>query len=495
MLRHRLCCLLVFVAGFSATRLSLHAADEQPRRPDIVFIVADDLRADVMSVYGGPVKTPNLEALAARGSLFRRATCGYPICHISRTEMLTGRSVVAEASTGKAVPFQPQWALWPQVMRRAGWHTVHLGKWHVEGTPWNRGYVETVALFSAGGAKGLPLTFPLSATQREVTGYVGWTFKTNENAPLPEFGVGLTPNTDVRIADGTMDVIRKNPKQPLFLHVNFTAPHDPLHWPVDRENRFRPEEVVLPKNFLAEHPFDHGNLRGRDEMIVPAPRTAEDVQRERAVYFGIVENIDAQVGRIVQALAEQGRLDNSLLIFTSDQGLALGSHGLMGKQNQYEHTANVPLILSGPGIPQGKRFDSQCALRDLFPTVCELTGLVIPESVQGRSLMPLLRGEKTEVHDAVFGYFTDTQRMIRTTDGWKLIWSPKANRTQLYDVPHDADERHDLSAEPAQRERMQKMLRTLKAWLHERGDSLGEATESQCTINSTVQSGFVSIRP
>jgi arylsulfatase A-like enzyme len=457
--------------GLIATPLRLDAANVAPGRPHIVVIVADDLRADVMSAYGGPVQTPHLEQLAARGCRFVRASCGYPICHVSRTELLSGRSVVAEAAAGKAIPFKPEWALWPQTMRQAGWHTVHLGKWHVEGSPWTRGYVETGALFSGGGASGQPLTNPRSATQRPVTGYVGWTFKSNENKPLPEFGIGLTPQTDVRIADGAIDTLRKASSQPLFLHVNFTAPHDPLHWPLGSENRFRSEVVVLPKSFCAEHPFDHGSITGRDETIVPAPRTADDVQRERAVYFGLVENLDVQVGRIMQALEDDDRLQDTLVIFTSDQGLALGSHGLMGKQNQYEHTVNVPLILAGPGIPAGKRIDAQCALRDLFPTVCELTGLSLPGSVQGKSLMPVLRGETSEVHDAVFGYFTQTQRMLRTPDGWKLIWYPKANRTQLFDVAHDADELHDLSAEPAHGERMQQMLQKLQAWLRERGDS------------------------
>src|SRR5262249_8431311 len=160
----------------------------------------------------------------------------------------------------------------------------------------------------------------------------------------------------------------------------------------------------------------------------------------------------------------------TLIIFTSDHGLALGSHGLMGKQNQYEHTANVPLVLAGPGIPAGKRFESQCALRDLFPTVCELTGVKIPESVQGNSLVPVLSGKKTEVHEVVYGYFTDTQRMIRTADGWKLIWYPKAERTQLFNVAEDAAELNDLSAKPAHQERLKRLMGSLKSWLRDRGD-------------------------
>ncbi len=441
-------------------------------RPNILFIVADDLRADASSAYGGPVKTPNLDRLAARGCRFTRATCGYPICHVSRTEMLTGRCVLVEASAGRGIPIKPEWTVWPEAMRQAGWHTVYSGKWHVQGTPWKLGYDETSGLYSSGGGpKGLIATLPESATGRQVTGYTGWTFKTNDNKPLPELGVGLMPDTDSRIADGAIAAIRAQKDRPLFLHVNFTATHDPLHWPEGLENAFKAPDIELPANFRAQHPFDHGNINGRDEMIVPAPRSGEDVKRERAVYYALLQNLDAQVGRILRALEERGALANTVVIFTSDQGLALGSHGLMGKQNEYEHTANVPLILAGPGIPEGRTIPAQCALRDLYPTVCEMVSVPIPASVQGLSLLPVLSGAKEAVHDAIYGYYTDTQRMIRTADGWKLIWYPKAGRTQLFHVREDPQELHDLSEASSAQGRLERLRQELQKWLQDQGDA------------------------
>lgn len=442
------------------------------RARDVLVIVADDLRADITSTYGGPVPTPNLDKLAARGCRFTRATCGYPICHVSRSEILSGRCLVAEASAGGAIPFDANWTLWPAAMQRAGWHTVHSGKWHVAGTPWQRGYVETVGLFSSGGGKGLPCTLPASATGREVTGYRGWTFKTNENKPLLELGVGLTPETDARIADAAIGAIRAGRGERLFLHVNFTAPHDPLHWPPGMEGGAKLPEPVLPRNFAPRHPFDHGNINGRDEMIVPAPRSEGDVKRERAVYHALVANLDAQVGRIVAALEVNDALSHTWIVFTSDQGLALGSHGLMGKQNQYEHTVNVPLIIAGPRIPSGRSIDAQCTLRDLYPTICELAGVAIPPSVQGTSLMPVIRGEKRELHGAVFGYFTGTQRMMRASDGWKLIWYPKVGKRQLFHLPDDPDEVRDLASDPAHAPQLQSLTTRLETWRRERSDPL-----------------------
>lgn len=466
-----LLCLWIPIIGALHASSAIAAGSKPPSV--VLLIVADDLRPDVLRTLGHPtVKTPHLDALAERGSVFTRAVCGYPICHVSRTEMLSGRCVVKEASSGGSIPFPADWVLWPQAMRDAGWHTVHSGKWHVQGTPAARGYMETAGLFSSGGGKGDAPTLPTSATGRPVTGYKGWTFKSAEGTPLPERGIGLTPDTDIHIADAATQAIQQHKEDPLFLHVNFTATHDPLHWPKGKESRFTTAETPLPANFRPEHPFDHGNIDGRDEVIVPAPRTEDQVKAETAAYLALVEQLDTQVGKLIRALEDSGRLGNAIVIFTSDQGLALGSHGLMGKQNQYEHTANAPLIMAGPGIPSGKRFATQCYLRDLCPTVCELTGIKAPKSVEGKSLAPVLRGETSEIYDAVYGYFTDTQRMIRTTDGWKLIWYPKANRTQFFNLSEDPNELQDLAMQPEHAKHREAMMGVLRKWMTTQGDPI-----------------------
>lgn len=439
------------------------------KTPNVVFIVVDDLRADVMSIYGGAVGMPNLEGLAKKGCVFERATCGYPICHVSRTEMLTGRYLVAEGAARKPISFHDDWAVWPKFLQLAGYETVYCGKWHVQGDPWSLGYDRTEALYSSGGARGLPLTHERSATGRDVTGYTGWTFKSNENQPMLHLGIGLTPDTDRHIADGAIRAIDRS-NGPFFLHVNFTAPHDPLHWPSGLENSVTATDVHLPANFTPVHPFDHGNQGGRDETIVPAPRSQLDVQRERAVYYALTRNLDRQLGRIVDALRQKNLMDQTVIIFTSDHGLALGSHGLMGKQNQYEHTCGVPLVIAGPSVVQGRRLVGQCGLRDLFPSVCEWLQMKCPESVQGKSLLPMLLDQQPEVHEAIFGYFTDTQRMIRSQDGWKLIWYPQIDRMQLFDLNTDPEEQQDLSQVSDYAHRLSSMRKTLKTWLIEQGD-------------------------
>lgn len=442
------------------------------RPPNFVFLLADDLRPDALGAFGHPVvKTPHLDALVREGVTFTRAVAAYPICHVSRAEMLTGCTAFRSGVQYRGTRLDPKLALWPDTLRRAGYVTWYSGKWHTDGQPKQRGYTGTRALYSSGGGAG-KVPSPDHAG-RPATGYVGWTFKTDDGQVELAKGVGLTPDTDRFIADGAVEVIRLKPEQPFFLHVNFTGPHDPRIWPRGYEHRYDPKQIPLPRNFAPQHPFDHGNAQGRDEVLLPVPRPPDEVRAELAVYFAVIAHLDEQVGRILAALKETGQLEHTVVIFSSDQGLALGSHGLIGKQNLYEHTFGVPLILRGPGVPRGQRLAAACYLRDLFPTTCELAGVAIPETVQGRSLAPILSGKAKSVHPHVIGCFTGTQRAIRD-DRWKVIWYPQAKREQLFDLANDPDELHDLSAEPRHAATLTELKARLAAWLKENDDPLFE---------------------
>lgn len=454
---------------FLAVLVVLTSAAMAGERPNFVFLLADDLRADAIGPYGQKViETPHLDALAREGTTFTRAIVGYPICYVSRAEILTGCCAFRTGVQYRGKQIDPRLALWPQTMRDSGYQTWYCGKWHNDGQPREHGYEITRALVTSGGSGG-------SAAQpdhagRTATGYVGWTFKDDRGQPEIEKGVGLTPDTDRYISDGAVELIRTRPREPFFLHVNFSGPHDPRIWPRGREKSVDPKRVPLPKNFATEHPFDHGNAKGRDEVLLSLPRRPDEVRAELAVYLAVVANLDEQVGRIVATLRETGQLDNTVIIFSSDHGLALGSHGLTGKQNMYDHTIGVPLVVRGPGIPRGKSVAAPCYLRDLFPTACELAGITIPETVEGRSLAPALRGE-APAYSQVFGCFTDTQRVIRD-DRWKLIWYPQAKRQQLFDLTGDPDERVDLSGTTENQERLARMKSALLKWLKENGDPL-----------------------
>jgi arylsulfatase A-like enzyme len=189
------------------------------------------------------------------------------------------------------------------------------------------------------------------------------------------------------------------------------------------------------------------------------------------VYYAVVSHMDEQIGRILAALDESKQLANTVVIFSSDQGLALGSHGLIGKQNLYDHTFGVPLIVRGPGVVKAAKAPAACYLRDLFPTACALAGIPIPDTVEGKSLAAVLGDRGDSVYPAVFGYFTDTQRGVRDTR-YKLIRYPKANVTQLFDLRDDPDELRNLAADPKHAARVADLLATLKAEQKTWGDEV-----------------------
>ena len=173
------------------------------------------------------------------------------------------------------------------------------------------------------------------------------------------------------------------------------------------------------------------------------PRDPEMVRKNLAVYYAVISHMDEQIGRILDVLDKTGQTKDTLVIFTSDHGLAVGSHGLMGKQNMYEHTIRVPLVIAGPGLPEGKQNNALCYLRDLYPTICDLVGLPIPESVEGRSLKPVIKGDSNSVYSEIYGYFRDKQRMVRDKR-WKLIHYLHLDRYQLFDLLEDPYEQNDL---------------------------------------------------
>ncbi|MEM9141462.1 MAG: sulfatase-like hydrolase/transferase, partial [Bacteroidota bacterium] len=260
-------------------------------------------------------------------------------------------------------------------------------------------------------------------------------------------------------------------EDPFFMYVAFNAPHDPRQSPKEFVEMYPPENIVVPKNFVAQHPFDQGDRRVRDENLASHPRRVDQLKVQRGEYYAIISHADQQIGRILKALEASGKADNTYIIFSSDHGLAMGKHGLYGKQNQYEHSVRMPLIISGPGIEGGRVEDALVYLPCVFPTTYDLAGLQVPETVDFKSLSPILEGKDTQGYEAIFGTYRNFQRMVRT-EKHKLIVYPHNGVQQLFDIEKDPDEMHNRIDDPDYGAVKAELYKKLQELQKETGDTL-----------------------
>jgi arylsulfatase A-like enzyme len=215
---------------------------------------------------------------------------------------------------------------------------------------------------------------------------------------------------------------------------------------------------------MPEHPFDNGMLTIRDEKLEKFPRTEQAIRSRLASYYGEVTHTDAQIGRILKALDDAGLTRDTIIVFSSDNGLALGSHGLLGKQNVYEHSVKVPLIVSGPGIPAGEDRKQLCHIYDIYPTLCELAGLKTPDTVQFRSLLPVLRDGGQPFRDHLYFAFMSWQRSVRDGRHKLIEYCVRGERhTQLFDLELDPSESNNLAADADYAEILGRLRETLRA--------------------------------
>ncbi|HYH64089.1 MAG TPA: sulfatase-like hydrolase/transferase [Urbifossiella sp.] len=415
--------------------------------PNVVFICSDDQRADTVAALGNRhIRTPALDRMARDGFAFTNAYCQGStqpaVCVPSRAMFLTGRSLFRVNDQLRDLP------TWPETFRRAGYHTFGVGKWH-------NGPASYARSFDAGG----PVFFGGMSDQNKVPVHP---FDPSGTYPKTNLRTGSEYSTTLFGDAAVRFLTDYRGDKPFLLYLTFTSPHDPRTPPAGAEKQYDPAALPLPRNFLPRHPFDNGELAIRDEKLLDRPLAEPELRRELAAYYVMISHVDAQVGRVYEALARRDVLRNTIVIFASDHGLALGSHGLLGKQNLYEHSMKAPLLMTGPGIPAGGRSAAFVYLFDLFPTVAEWCGVKPPAGVDGRSLVGVVEGRQEGAREAVFGAYRDVQRSVRT-ERWKLIRYPKVDRSQLFDLRADPDEMHDLSADAAHTATLREMLDRLRA--------------------------------
>ena len=440
-------------------------------KPNVLFLFADDHTYEAVRAFGHTdIDTPNLDRLAARGTTFTRAynmgSWSGAVCVASRTMLISGRSVWSANKIHKTTDAERQaGVLWPQLMKKAGYKTYMTGKWHIE--------TDAAKCFDVTRdvRAGMPKTVP-SAYNRPIADQTdAWS---PFDKSLGGFWEGGTHWSEV-VSNHTLDFLAdaKQGRDPFFIYAAFNAPHDPRQAPKEFVDRYPIGRIVMPANFLPEYP--HKDAIGcqhklRDENLAPMPRTELAVKTHRAEYYALITHLDAQIGRILDTLDASGQADNTWIFFTADHGLAVGHHGLFGKQNMYDHSVRVPFLVAGPGVAKGAKNDASIYLQDVMATALDLAGADKPAHVFFNSLRPLLNGDKSR-YESVYGAYLELQRAI-THEGWKLIAYPKAKVLRLYHLADDPQEMQDLAAKPEHAAKVKDLLQRLVKLSTELGDQV-----------------------
>lgn len=442
----------LFALMVSLATLELLPASELSARPNVLVLFADDQRADTIRALGNPlIQTPNLDRLVARGLSFRQAymqgSNNIATCIPSRAMLMSGRPLFRIDET------LLRDETWPTAFGRAGYVTFLAGKWHNGAESLKRSFQGGRALLLDG------MTNPLKAKLRDL-----------EDGKLsrPEVSPKHACET---IADEVIEFLKEPKDGPFLCYVSFDAPHDPHIVPEDFPIHYDPAKIPLPPSFLPQHPWDNGEMTVRDELLLPWPRSPEKVRKMIADYYRYVSYLDAQIGRILDALDASPEGQNTLVVFSSDSGVALGSHGLVGKQNLYDLSSiRVPLILAGCGIAAGKQTEAMCFLYDVFPTLGKLCSVPPPKTSEGREFTRTLQDPGQPLRERMFYAYKDAQRAVRD-DRWKLIRYPLVDRTQLFDLKTDPQEATNLAERPEFAAKVAEMMGLLKSEMLISGDS------------------------
>ncbi len=462
--------LLIVLPGLAA--LSSPATGEESR-PNVLFLIADDLNNSVGCYGHALVQTPNLDRLARRGVRFERAYCQFPLCGPSRNSLLTGLYPNSSGILTNGTIFRqtiPQHRSLPHALRLQGYFAARVGKLYHYNVPTSigtNGHDDPgsweLELNPAGCDRLLEEPDIFSLVPGRFGGTLSWY---------------ASPRDDLLHTDGllasdaawVLERCARDASRPFFLAVGFYRPHTPYVSPAKYYALYPPEQMPLVAG-VAE-----------DQQDVPAPALASrqqvqddmtDALRQQAVqaYFASVTFMDAQVGRVLDALDRNGLADNTIVIFTSDHGYHLGEHGLWQKMSLFEESARVPLIIAAPGIGQsGTSVPAPVGLVDVYPTLAELCRIDPPADLQGQSLVPMLTDSTAAGRGWALSQVTrgkDDQRTFGfslRTPRWRYTeWDEGAQGRELYDHEQDPRELTNLANDPVQAEQVAALSQQLRA--------------------------------
>jgi arylsulfatase A-like enzyme len=425
------------------------SAQGEADQPNIILLFTDDQKWNTIGALGNTeIKTPNLDRIADGGFVFSNAYCfggnSGAVCIPSRNMLMSGKVFFrfeADKRIGDSLGIErrashytnPGWPSIPKSMGSAGYETFYREKSGSANSPDVReqfDHFEDIHMVNA------------LRTGRPSKG----------------------------IVDDALNFLRRDrdTTRPFFMYLGFPCPHDPRWSAKEFRDLYDPDRLSLPENYKPVHEWDIGDMLIRDECLEAWPRTEEAIRRHLHDYYAVISSMDHDIGRLLDGIESLGLRDNTILVFSSDQGIAIGDHGLMGKQNIYEGSMKVPLIFKGPGIQEGHS-DALVYLHDLFPTFCNLAGIEIPADLDGVSLHGIIKGEKSGVRDRLMLAYRDYQRSVRDS-AWKLIRYPKIDRTMLFDLANDPHEINNLANDPAFAAKVEELMEQLKKEQTKNGD-------------------------
>ncbi|MFS4446994.1 sulfatase-like hydrolase/transferase [Maribacter sp. 2307UL18-2] len=483
--------LTLFILGCQAEQ------KEVVKKPNIVFVFADDLTYTAIQALGNEeVRTPNLNRLVNQGTTFTHTynmgAWNGAVCAASRAMIISGRSVWDVDN------FRQGWKTntnfdqtWGKLMEGAGYDTYMTGKWHVDAPAdsvfQNVVHVRPGMPRDAWSHQGtIPYINKMIAEEApdEAIRAIGYNRPLHENDTLwtptnKDFGgfwQGGKHWSEVLKEDALGFIAQtEQSEKPFFMYLAFNAPHDPRQAPQKYLDMYPLENISVPKSFIPMYPFKDSIGNGqdlRDEALAPFPRTEYAIKTHIKEYYALITHLDDQIGAILDGLESTGKMDNTYIIFTSDHGLAMGRHGLLGKQTQFDHSIRPPFMIVGPDVPAGKKIAADIYLQDAMATSLELAEIQKPEYVFFHSVMDLVDGSRTNSHyDGIYNGYIKFQRMIRK-DGFKLIVYPKLDKVLLFDMENDPEEMNDLANNSTYKEKVQTLFQELLQLQKELNDPL-----------------------
>ena len=446
-------------------------------KPNILFFMSDDLNT-ALSGFGHPqCKTPELDKLADRGIRFENMHCQYPVCGASRASLMSGLYPYTNGTMGNIGTLRgnmPDVLTMSQLFRNNGYHVGRISKIYHMGIP--------NEIIAGTAERDDPHSWDevvnIKAPEQNAPGEkTNWSPKNNSSQTFT--GViaegGDPVHADGMAAGHAIDFLRRHKDKPFFLACGFVRPHVPLVAPKQYFDRYDREAMVapvVPEGDLEDVPKIIRNYKRNSTSYGVTPELHKGLLE---AYYASISFMDAQVGRVLDELEALGLADNTIVVFTSDHGYLLGHHDKFQKQHLFEEATRVPFIVSVPWMKNqhGKATKHITELIDLYPTLAELSGLKVPHSLQGSSMLPLLKNPKSDgwKKELAFTISRNGGESIRTPH-WRFTqWDYGKGGMELYDLRKDPGEFTNLAQKSENAGQLEKMKRQLEATRREAGYS------------------------